>query len=290
MPSAWIKQSTHAISQTNMGAKYPAGYGLSWWVDSHDSFSARGAGGHVLAIYPEQDLVIVLRVNSYIEQSVSQSAIKNLLSRLESAMQGPVDTNPELAPAEQDVAVEQPLPSRYQLAEASISLPGGQVVTLKQLQGRLFINYGRGDFALSYVKDDLFVVDDLHEPLQLELDIAGKLTDILTPRVFYLRAAEAAKSGDLTLAQMWVQRVIDMMPTSSIAYINLAKILLAQELNQDASKNLDIALKLDPDNKQSENLKQSLLLKAWLLPGLSIAVIILLVFFAIKRRNRTQQP
>ncbi|MBU1311564.1 MAG: serine hydrolase [Gammaproteobacteria bacterium] len=294
IPSAWIKQSTQAISQTNMGAKYPAGYGLSWWVDSHDSYSARGAGGHVLAVYPQQDLVIVLRVNSYIDQSVPQSAIKNLLSRLESAMQGPVDTNPELAPAEPDVASEQPLPARYHLAEASISLPNGQVVTLKQRQGRLFINYGRGDFESFYVNDDQFVIADLNEPLQLELDSAGTLTDILTPRVFYLRAAEAAKAGDLTQAQMWVQRVIDMMPNSSIAYTNLAKVLLAQQLNQDASKNLDIALQLDPDNKQAENLKQSLLIKQWLLPSLFIVTIFVLFWFAIKRRSRAkwlkQQP
>ena len=286
MPSAWIKQSTQAISQTNMGAKYPAGYGLSWWVDSHDSYSARGAGGHVLAVYPEQDLVIVLRVNSYIDQSVSQSAIKHLLSRLESAMQGPVDANPELAPAEQDVADEQPLPARYQLAEALISLPSGQVVTLKQRQGRLFINYGRGDFALSYVKGDQFFIADLNEPLQLELDSAGKLTDILTPRVYYLRAAEAAKSGDLTQAQKWVQRVIDMMPDSSMAYTNLAKVLLAQERNQDARKAVDIALQLDPDNKLAANLQQSLLLNAWLLPGLSIALILMLLWLVIKRRSR----
>jgi CubicO group peptidase (beta-lactamase class C family) len=286
IPSAWIKQSTEAISQTDMGAKYPAGYGLSWWVDSHDSFSARGAGGHVLAVYPKQDLVIVLRVNSYLEQSVSQSAIKNLLSRLEFALQGPVDVHPELAPAEQDVVSELSLPPRDQLAEASISLPNGQLVTLKQRQGRLFINYGRGDFELSYVKDNQFHIVDLNEPLQLDFDSAGTVTDILTPRVFYLRAAEAAKASDLTQAQMWVQRVIDMMPDSSIAYTNLAKVLLAQERNQDAKKALELALQRDPDNKQAANLKQSVLIKTWLLPGLSIAVILMLLWFAIKRRSR----
>ncbi|BDX07450.1 serine hydrolase [Planctobacterium marinum] len=285
LPEAWMEQSTQAISETNMGDKYPAGYGLMWWVEPEGSFSARGLSSHVLAVYPKQDLVIVVRSDSYLEKSVSARATKKLLERVVDAMPDDAASQPDLTLLAEPSKETASLPQQYQLDDTSLTLENGQLVRLKQRDNTLFINYGEGDYELTYKGDNKFFILDRKEPLELVLDEKGKLTDINTPRLFYLQAAAAAKRGDLQQAQAWVEKVIRMSPESAIAYTNLAKLLVAKEQVSVALAKLDIALQLDPNNQQATGLQQTLLVQRWWswLVGLILSLLVMWRLLKVKK-------
>ncbi len=72
VPAAWVEESTRSYSD----AGDRGGYGYLWWVavdGKHFSgspmpegvYTGRGAGGHVLAVIPSHDLVVVHRVNTF---------------------------------------------------------------------------------------------------------------------------------------------------------------------------------------------------------------------------------
>jgi CubicO group peptidase (beta-lactamase class C family) len=57
--SDWIRQSTEKILETRNGLAGSYGYGLSWWMNSREGYSARGYGGQFILCYPKHNLVIV---------------------------------------------------------------------------------------------------------------------------------------------------------------------------------------------------------------------------------------
>ena len=74
----WIKESTTSYSD----AGGSGGYGYMWWIAvegrhipglnmAEGTYSARGYNGHYILVIPEMDLVIVHRVNTDIDNSVS---------------------------------------------------------------------------------------------------------------------------------------------------------------------------------------------------------------------------
>lgn len=87
IPKEWVSESTRPYSKA--GRVY--GYGYLWWIRSADtelksgSFSAQGAGGHYIMIFPERKLVIVHRVNTDIpDKQVSgeqfEALVKGILA------------------------------------------------------------------------------------------------------------------------------------------------------------------------------------------------------------------
>jgi CubicO group peptidase (beta-lactamase class C family) len=66
IPKEWVSESTRSYSTVGRGN----GYGYMWWIRLPDaelkrgSFSAQGAGGHYILVFPDHKLVIVHRVNT----------------------------------------------------------------------------------------------------------------------------------------------------------------------------------------------------------------------------------
>lgn len=52
----WITQST----RWHVSAGNDIGYGYQWWIQSPDSFQAKGWGGQIIQVLPEQDTVVVI--------------------------------------------------------------------------------------------------------------------------------------------------------------------------------------------------------------------------------------
>lgn len=83
LPESWADESTEAYSSfhtdpDNERMQDAGGYGYMWWVAvegrhfgediegvPEGTYTARGAGGHVLAVVPEHDLVVAHRVDTY---------------------------------------------------------------------------------------------------------------------------------------------------------------------------------------------------------------------------------
>ena len=82
VPKKWVKESTqiHSIPE-NFGRD---GFGYLWWVDNQSfgqkAFYASGLGGHLMYVFPESDMVVVHRVNTYLMQSERQEKINELIN------------------------------------------------------------------------------------------------------------------------------------------------------------------------------------------------------------------
>lgn len=264
IPKEWINTSTQAISKTDMGDKYPPNYGYMWWVENDGSYSARGAGGHILAVYPDHDMVVVLRANTYLEHSVSAKAIKKILEGIVSASKGKPEPSANLIFPQKKQDLPHTLPTNYQNKSLSITLANKQVVTLNSNDTSVFVNLGTGELELRHLKDNQFTIIDREEPLEIILNSDGEITDFRTPRLFYLKAAHVAQQGDLDKALYWVKEVIAMLPESAMAYNNMAKIYLAKDDIDNAKIMLNEALKYAPNHKQSKNMKLTITIKQWL--------------------------
>ncbi|WP_289364707.1 serine hydrolase [Alteromonas arenosi] len=288
IPQMWINASTRAVSETNMGNKFPPHYGYMWWVNDDGSYSARGVGGHTLAVYPERDLVVVLRTNTYLEHSVSARAIRKILEGIVSASEGKPASQPMLTIREDNKATPQALPSRFQHKELNISLENGQVVSLNSDDQHMFVDLGTGKLELSYITDNQFTIIDRQEPVEVSLNANNQIIDFRTPRLFYLRAALAAQQGDLDTALNWVKEVLVMQPYSAMAYTNMARIYMAMGDKAKAKEMVDEALKYDSDHKQANGLKQTIAIKQWLFPVVAAlgAGILLIIFLVIQKRKR----
>lgn len=87
VPEAWVKRSTTAYSRPPGSGDFGA-YGLLWWVGS-TGFEARGNGGHVIAVLPAKDLVVVHRVDNDREANVVSYRDIETLIRIVTAAAGP---------------------------------------------------------------------------------------------------------------------------------------------------------------------------------------------------------
>lgn len=91
VPREWVAESTRSYSDAGQAG----GYGYMWWVAvegrhfpfvhlSKGVFSARGAGGHVLLVVPDADLVIVHRVDTDapVRRQVTAAQLGRLFRRI----------------------------------------------------------------------------------------------------------------------------------------------------------------------------------------------------------------
>jgi CubicO group peptidase (beta-lactamase class C family) len=94
IPQSWVKESTTYFSDATI---YKIdGYGYMWWIaKDHNkfphfpnvrvpegTFSARGAGGHFIVVFPQYDLVVVHRVDTFVGNSVSNENFGKLLGMI----------------------------------------------------------------------------------------------------------------------------------------------------------------------------------------------------------------
>lgn len=64
VPAEWVRRSTTPYSTSLANSIMPfQGFGLLWWTTDW-GYAALGQGGHVIAVHPAKDLVIVHRVNN----------------------------------------------------------------------------------------------------------------------------------------------------------------------------------------------------------------------------------
>lgn len=95
VPSAWVEECTSYHSDA--ARSYNDGYGYMWWVAKQNnkyphypnvavppnSFSARGRGGHHMVVVPSLNMVVVHRVDTFIEgNTVSKQDFGTLLSMI----------------------------------------------------------------------------------------------------------------------------------------------------------------------------------------------------------------
>jgi CubicO group peptidase (beta-lactamase class C family) len=94
----WIEESTKAHS-----VRDGEGYGYLWWEDQAEfkpqgMYYASGYGGHNIFVFPQDELVIVHRVDTYTNQSVAKPFKTQLLKLILAARQPKPQARPALVP------------------------------------------------------------------------------------------------------------------------------------------------------------------------------------------------
>jgi hypothetical protein len=96
----WIMASTKSHVK-NLGSAFESkgSFGLLWWITTiggERMFYASGLDGHRLCIFPDKELVIVLRTNTYQNRSLPADYVDRMLTTILRAQTNAVDRNPTL--------------------------------------------------------------------------------------------------------------------------------------------------------------------------------------------------
>lgn len=90
VPEFWVKESTVSYSDADAAG----GYGYLWWVSvdgqhfegvdqvPFGTYTARGAGGHTIAVVPDLNLVLVHRTNTFEDRDIPYGQVGTLLTKI----------------------------------------------------------------------------------------------------------------------------------------------------------------------------------------------------------------
>jgi len=173
VPSTWIAQSTQTVSTDLDGFDSREAYGFLWWVKTVNGkpmYYASGSGGQRIMVFPEDDLVIVHRTNTYENYNVDDVSIDNLVSRiLDAKLDAPAPSNaPELIPFQPEKTV---LHSTYSgtmdhyLGTYTHRFLGDMAV--EKSEGGYFLDTQVGTFKLYPTSDHSFITEDIEIPMVL---------------------------------------------------------------------------------------------------------------------------
>jgi CubicO group peptidase (beta-lactamase class C family) len=171
VPKEWVDQSTAIYTYSPPGFSDRGGYGYLWWVDpvtfDQPAYYASGLGGHRLLILPESDLVIVHRVNSYLQMSAKNDDINKLVKMVLEAKTGEGITNPSTktlnlsATTVPNIKISS---SEFQKYEGVYNHRFFGDITVAQKDGEFFVK-GEilGRFRMFSKSQTEFVIEDLPE-------------------------------------------------------------------------------------------------------------------------------
>lgn len=291
VPRRWVVDSTSARSDIDVAEEYGSGYGLMWWVDGERGFSARGYGGHVMAVYPHRDLVLVVRADTYHERFLSNRAIDRLFERVLQAGGRERSTDPRLVPLRQDPAGGAGIPelSPEQLARSigEVELQSGRKVEIGAFEGGLTVNLGSGAFRLMPEDGTRFRMEDTQDPVILDLDESGRVVRVWAEQLAYLEAADAVKVGRPEEAVAAVVAAAERFPESARLQYNVARGLIGTGRSDEALEYLAAALRIDPGYSHAKALRRRVLARryGWIL-GVSVLALVLWVGVRWMRRYR----
>lgn len=194
---SWIAESTRFISKTDAFM----GYGYMWWIgetkptdpksrtphlDRYSGFAARGAGGHLLLVIPEAELVFVHRSDTDHDLEIGSRNIHKIIDMILAAKEGNAVEHPRLVPVEpvrfpnartappEHVAVQVD-PKHYAGLEGNFKLDPDWQLRVFIYENRLFADAkGRGEAELFPLSPTSFFLRADDATIQFVLDDAGK--------------------------------------------------------------------------------------------------------------------
>ncbi|MCF7687032.1 MAG: serine hydrolase [Cephaloticoccus sp.] len=291
IPAAWVEESTRAHSAVDLGDNYGTGYGYMWWIEGTRGFTARGTGGHILAVYPALDLVMVIRADTYHGKSVPTRAAMKLFDMVAKAAMGRPAAVPHLVPV---VPVERLSASFSSLTDTQLArYPGeftmesGRKASVAIADGALILEYGTGTFRLWPVSETRFIAEDSENLVEFEFGADGRADQVWTEPLCYLEATDAVQRGDLAAATTWVRHAVEKFPESARAHFTLARILDGTGHPAEALTQVRKALELDPDLNGAAALRLQLQIGryGWVIGMGILSLFSFLVYWYLRRRQ-----
>jgi CubicO group peptidase (beta-lactamase class C family) len=178
VPEQWVKESLTAY--TPKTEKY--GFGYAWWIHPAKTFNQRcyaaeGMGGHAMMLFPDSDMIIVHRANTYIEPwlAVDWTEISKIVKEIFAArteIKTTIDES-KLIAYEPDrkhwPALIADNPSKTKRFEKYYDNDGDPVTILREKDGQLIVNIPYlGNFNLYSITDSTFFVEGKEEKIYFE--------------------------------------------------------------------------------------------------------------------------
>jgi CubicO group peptidase (beta-lactamase class C family) len=166
VPEAWVKASIKSYAPK----EERVGFGYCWSTyPEMNMFASEGSGGHIMMIFPKEQLIIVHRANTYIPKPVDWREIKKLAKLILSAREeerNSIEPN-YLIPFKTTGSKK---PTMY-IADHSVTSRfekyydnNGDPVTIKRMNERLIVDIPYlGKFDLYSINDSTFYVWDKEE-------------------------------------------------------------------------------------------------------------------------------
>ena len=176
--SDWVKESTSTYSENT---RTPGrGYGYLWWTGiyggKHRNYSAQGVGNQAIIVYPDDNIVMVNRANTYRGERVATNDLIKLTQMVLEARSGESQTNPQfvLLP-ESQTSTAQTLDSAEIKSLTRTYKWGKRLIKVSEKKGRL-VAYApnMGTFNLKPVSSQEFILEDAEYKLYLTLGKNGK--------------------------------------------------------------------------------------------------------------------
>ena len=175
----WVDNSTYPTSKHGGGDKIGRWYGWLWGVSEYYSdykmFFASGTGGQIVAVFPNDNLIIVNLCNTYQKDKLtSKETIKLFDLILAAKIDNPID-KPELITLKTNSRIPENL---YQPKLDYSKYTGDftvddKKVSVIELNGDLIIKDYYMKLKLFPISPNRFFVEDLEKYLNIELDEKG---------------------------------------------------------------------------------------------------------------------
>jgi CubicO group peptidase (beta-lactamase class C family) len=190
VPSSWIGKSTSKISRDLGSFDSREGYGYLWWSATSPigspMFYASGVGGHRIYILPEEDMVIVIRANTYENRMISGSNLYWMLEYIVHSRTKVTVSNPSLKPYNPKANTVSNVSTKSMdlYCGSYVHSLLGKMEIVSQEGEYLLIN-NAGKFILIPTAQDKFYVEDLQLNLKMikveEADKKGRLEVVFNP-------------------------------------------------------------------------------------------------------------
>lgn len=170
VPEAWVKASITSYAPKSERI----GFGYCWSTyPEMNMYASEGWGGHIMMIFPQKELIVIHRANTYIPKPIDWVEIKTIVKLILSAQEEEKTIDPNnLIPFKSD---HSPRPSTY-IGDPMVTAKfeqyydnNGDPVTIKRTDGRLIVNIPYlGNFDLYSINDSSFYVSDKEEIIRFK--------------------------------------------------------------------------------------------------------------------------
>ena len=182
IPAGWVKESTTTYSSDNEGN----GYGYMWWTadsafKNRGMFQAAGFGGHHLFVFPKEELVIVLRVDTYAGKTVPLNPEFELVNRILRAKTGQAVAAPQTRSLQYE-----PRPTGQHMSAAEqqkylghYQFDGEWMEVIPAKYGIMMDTELMGKFYLRRINHSLFMLEDQQTYINFLFDGKGKAGSLI---------------------------------------------------------------------------------------------------------------
>jgi CubicO group peptidase (beta-lactamase class C family) len=170
---AWVEESTTPYSEVSPGV----GYGYLWWTWDSPGwgrvYSARGFGGHIIGVMPEENVVFVQRADTYAGESVrgnEGNALLELVMDGKVSQPRPDPVVVDFAPTLEGYEFDWPAGMDPDTYVGQYPAEGSSLAIRRFGEGLLVESSGFGNYELYPITRTKFFVADMQQYAVIEFD------------------------------------------------------------------------------------------------------------------------